>query len=152
VLGLVAILAGGTALADVRPGECEGGKCQPPRTVCFNVECVYADHDGSKCQAAAVFSKQVTADGEEILDDSGPGEDATFEVACDDQVQFNGSAHRYTDRDGTRLQAVIGPFPAVLLPAHALREGHRYELSALDLGKEQSLRGYCYLYTGAQLR
>ena len=74
----------------------------------YNVQITVPINIG-KCQAAAVFTKRVTADGEEIADDSGPGEDATFEVECDDEVRFNGSAHRYTDRDGTRLKSVIGP-------------------------------------------
>jgi hypothetical protein len=146
------IVAGGSlASADSTPGGCEGGKC-PSRTVCFNVHCVYAEHDGSgPCQAAATFTKRVTGDGAETLDDSEPADDAQFEVECNDEVRFNGSAHRYTDQQGTRLQAVIGPYPAVLLPPHALRDGHRYELSALDLGKDR-VRGFCYLYTGPQPR
>lgn len=136
----MAALSGGTAHAG-----------NDTRTVCFNVACIYPDHDGSgKCQAAAMFTKRVTADGAEIADDSGPREDVKFEVECENEVRFNGSAHRYTGRDGTRLQANIGPVPAVLLPVHALRDEHRFELSALDLGKEEMLRGYCYLYTGPQ--
>src|SRR5262249_3164778 len=116
--------------------------------------CSYHD-DGApkeevKCEAGAVFTKFVTDDGEEIRDISDDHTQPRFEVACDQKTLFNGSAHRFTDWAGTRIQADTGPFPAVLLPHGALKEGHRYEASALELADGESLRGYCFIYTGPQ--
>ena len=143
------------ALAD---DKCKGGNCPPPlpppKTVCFNVVCTYKCENPkggefSTCQAAAKFEKWVTGDGDEIRDDSQYPDNPEFEVACDDQVLYNNSGRRFTDEQGTRIQAEEGPYPAILIPRGSLREGHHYVLSALELFNQQQLQGYCYVYTGA---
>jgi hypothetical protein len=155
MLAATAALADGPNTND--KGECHQGKCDPPappKKVCLNVFCSY-QKDGEhgkfeKCEAAAVFEKWVTAEGNEIWDNSAEPFNPDFEVSCDDRVLFNGTAHRYTDYLGTRIQALRGPYPALLLPRGVLQEGHRYEKSALEFPDGHSMRGYCFVYTGAQ--
>lgn len=131
---------------------CEGEKCQP-RPACFNVFCTYGkDDDGhySKCEASAAFTHAVSGDGDEIFDNSTQSDNPTFEVQCDQTVVYNGPAHRYTDRLGTRIQGIPGPYPAVVLPVGALREMRHYSESSLEF-KDQRLSGSCYIYTGPAL-
>jgi hypothetical protein len=128
--------------------------------VCFNLICKYSSKSPREgmppsfdtpttCRAAAVFTKDVTLDGGEILDTSDPNSNPDFEVECDEHVIFNDRAHRYTDIMGTRIQALTGPYPALLLPRGALRDTRGYIHSSLDLDG-RILSGYCYLYTGPQ--
>ena len=127
-------------------------KDKDPRDLCFNVFCSYRREGGGgfeSCEAGAIFIKSVTADGKEIWDRSERSDSLVFEVECDNRVVFNNSGHRYTDEQGTRIQAKTGPLPAVLLPKNTLRDGHRYVASALEI-QGQSLPGYCYIYTGPQ--
>ena len=138
-----------------------GGDCshhdprpeEPPRPLCFNLVCNFSDEkstDFKKCTVAANFTKKVTDDGWEIWDDSEPGSNPTFEIECNSEVIFNGSAHRYTDRQGTRLQAETATFPSLVIPKNSLREGHRYTSAVLELQNQQHMDGFCYLYTGPQ--
>jgi hypothetical protein len=132
----------------------DGKKCEePPRQVCFNMLCTYQSDDPHAryqlCHTAARFVKWVTNEGEEIFDDSEHPFNPEFEVECDEDLLFNEGARRFTDRLGTRIQSQTGPYPATLLPRGALHDGHRYEISTLEMGDE-ILRGYCYLYTGPQ--
>ena len=160
ILLLILPLALPAAADDHDKGECKDHSCEPPqpprppRPICLNVFCNYredgAPNDSVKCEAGAVFEKLVTDDGEEIHDNSENLSNPRFEVACDKKTLFNGSAHRFTDAAGTRIQAEIGPYPAVVLPRHALREGHRYEASVLELAGGATLHGYCFIYTGPQ--
>jgi hypothetical protein len=160
---LILFLASGSLFAD---DKCKDGDkdCQrPPREVCFNVFCTYdRDHDGKeqghdehdgydKCHAGATFNKFVTDDGVEIDDDSDHDRNPKFEVECDGRPIYNNSGHRYTDWQGTRIQAIQGPYPAIVLGKGALRDTHQYSVSALELW-DQTLHGYCYVYTGPQLR
>jgi hypothetical protein len=167
------LMISSSALGDDKgPGQCQPGdkNCHPPREVCFNVFCTYEregeqpqvhdEHDSyDRCHAGSTFKKWVTDDGEEIEDNSADhdGHDdkdrdvIKFEVECDGQHLYNNSAHRYTDWQGTRLQALEGPYPAVVLPRGALKDTHQYAISALELW-DQTLHGYCYVYTGPQLR
>lgn len=144
------------AIAFVAPfsaSPAQAGDQRPPTETCFNAVCSYQreGEDGryEKCQAAAVFRKWVTAEGDEIADKSAFPQNPMLEVECDQRVLHNNGARRFTDALGTRIQAQAGPYPAILLPRKALREGHRYEPSALELDG-QHLRGYCYIYTGPQ--
>jgi hypothetical protein len=126
--------------------------CDPPKEVCFNVYCNYAREDRygfEKCKAVSVFKKLVAADGDEIQDVSRRPQNPQLAIECDSRVIFNNSGRRYTDYLGTRIQAETGPYPAILLPKHALEEGRRYVNSSLELDG-QFLKGYCYLYTGPQ--
>jgi hypothetical protein len=138
-----------SAMADT--SRREEGNC---RSVSFNVACYYKRDGGNdgfeKCQSASQFQKMVTQGGAEIEDKSVPPFNPKFEVQCDERKLFNGSAHRFTDGQGTRLQAEAGPFPASVLPRGSLRDDHKYVPSVLELG-EQTLRGFCYIYTGPQL-
>ena len=130
------------------------------QSVCFNLVCKYAakppqegdssaDRSPSTCRAAAVFTKDIAIDGSELFDVSDGDSNPDFEVECDDHVLFNDRAHRYTDSMGTRIQALTGPYPAMLLPRGTLRDTRGYITSNLDLdGRVYS--GYCYLYTGPQ--
>jgi hypothetical protein len=123
----------------------------PPRQVCFNLVCNYDKGDGpgyGKCQAAATFTKWVEADGSEIQDNSDSPQNPQFEVECDEQVLFNSSGRRFTDEQGTRIQAETGPYPSLLLPVRSLEDTHRYVLSSLEL-TNQTLSGYCYIWSGA---
>ncbi len=133
----------------------------PPRPICLNLVCDYErvhrrddgllddGHDDgfSKCRAASRFTKLVSSDGDEIRDRSAVEETVSLEVECDGQTIFNNSANRFTDAQGTRLQAKSGPYPAVVLPRGTLSDEHRYVASALEL-KDQILRGVCYVYPG----
>ncbi len=124
----------------------------PPRPICLNLVCdyerVHGQDDGfSKCRAASRFTKLVSWDGDEIRDRSSVEETVSLEVECDGQTIFNNSANRFTDAQGTRLQAKSGPYPAVMLPRGTLSDEHRYVASALEL-KDQTLRGVCYVYPG----
>jgi hypothetical protein len=152
LLAVAALLAFSSprSKADDRP-KCEGDKCQ--REVCFNLVCTYKDSrsDGYReCKAAAELAKVVRHDGAEVRDHSEHPFNGEFEVQCDDTFLFNNSSHRYTDHQGTRIQAVQGPYPAVLLPKGALRDGHRYVPSTLEL-PGVTLEGYCFVYTGPAL-
>ncbi|OFZ19478.1 MAG: hypothetical protein A2X94_09010 [Bdellovibrionales bacterium GWB1_55_8] len=150
---LLTVLSGTNCWAGVPvPEPCTGKDCESvAKLVCFNLLCNYEESAPKaryrKCESAARFEKWVTGDGSEIPDISEHPLNPEFEVACDDELLFNNSAYRYTDALGTRLQAQAGPYPATLLPRGALREGHRYVLSTLELNG-QTLRGHCYIYTG----
>jgi hypothetical protein len=154
LLGLMILTAGARARADDK-GQC-GKDCPPPppplppRQVCFNLVCNYQKGDDpgfSKCQAASTFTKWVAADGSELQDASEAPQNPQLEVECDEQVLFNSSARRFTDEQGTRIQAENGPYPALLLPSRSLQDTHRYVLSSLELSN-QTLSGYCYIWTG----
>jgi hypothetical protein len=126
--------------------------CEPPHEICFNAYCNYARDDRygfEKCRAVSVFKKLVNADGSEIFDVSRRPNNPQFAVECDGRAIFNNSARRYTDYMGTRIQAETGPYPAILFPKRALSDGRGYVASSLELDG-QILKGYCYLYTGAQ--
>ena len=138
--------------ADGKPGDaCKD--CDMTRELCFNVFCNYqkeiAEGSYQKCKAASVFTKSVYLDGNEVRDNSESPLNPELQVECDGAVIQNGSAHRYTDSMGTRIQSLTGPYPAILLPRKALRDGHRYVASSLEFDGE-SMEGYCYLYTGSQ--
>lgn len=123
----------------------------PPREVCFNILCSYEDKESGekhlKCEAAAAFQKQVTYEGNEMEDNSSYPDDPEFEVVCDGQRLYRSAGRRFTDAQGTRIQAQGGPFPAILLPRGVLDDGHRYALSSMEL-ENRKLRGHCYIYTG----
>lgn len=154
-LAIGAFALGSVLSVKANATEClPGEECKPEevsRSVCFNLYCRYQTKDKyngyKKCRTAARFFKEVGINGEELEDRSEFPFNSQFQVECDGDVIFNGSAYRYTDPKGTRLQAQAGPFPATLLPRGSLRDGNRYVLSILEL-EEQSLKGYCYLYTG----
>jgi hypothetical protein len=163
VLSAVIAVFSSMALAS-RLASGDDKKFHPPHEVCFNVFCTYerqnvldaqggqGPHDGQfeKCHAASTFQKFVSDEGEEINDESADRDDnPKFEVECDGKTVYNNSAHRYTDWQGTRIQALAGPYPAVVLGRGALRDTHQYEISALELW-DQTLHGYCYIYTGTQ--
>jgi len=120
--------------------------------VCFNLVCKYQDEKGASpldCQAAATFTHEVNEDGSEVLGDSSEHADIKLEVQCNQSVLYNGAANRYTDRLGTRIQGLEGPYPAIVLPPDSLVDTHRYTDSSLELA-DQNLEGVCYVYTGAQ--
>lgn len=140
----------------VRADDKDDHKAPPPRKVCFNVFCTYDARDQhgqdqyEKCHAGSTFTKWVRDDGDEIQDESADhDDDPKFEVECDGKPVYNNSAHRYTDWQGTRIQALQGPYPAIVLPEGALKDTHEYAVSALELW-DQTLHGYCYVYTGPQ--
>jgi hypothetical protein len=136
---------------DGKHEKCREGHCPiPTKPICFNILCNYKkknkDHHGFEtCRSAAKFIKRVGEDGRETLDFSSQSDHPEFEVECDHQLIFNNSADRLTDHYGTRIQGAPGPFPATLLPRDALREGHHYVVSTLEL-ENQVLSGYCYIY------
>jgi hypothetical protein len=155
---ILGIVSAPSVLAD----DCKDGKCPPPppeRSVCFNVFCTFQRQDAGtqgestghyqKCQVASTFTHWVTGDGNEVWDNSTDSFNPAFEVQCDNEVIYNGSAHRYTDYLGTRLQAIPGPYPAVDLPKDSLREIRHYSDASLEFA-DQSLQGTCYIYTGPQ--
>lgn len=135
---------------------CDGKNCKKIKNSCFNVYCSFKKDKDDKnneeysCQAAAQFDKAIFEDGKEVEDNSDVSNNPTFEIECKDNKIFNGTAHRYTDSQGTRIQAQVGPFPALVLPRGALHDGHGYAVTVLELG-DVSLRGSCYLYTGPAL-
>lgn len=140
--------------------SCKGKDCpppeRPPRPVCFNVYCTYQgdEQQGAKkhydrCTAAASFVHLVADDGDEVFDNSADSSNPAFEVQCDSQVLYDGPAHRYTDRLGSRIQGIPGPYPAIVLPVGALTELRHYSESSLEVD-DQRLSGDCYVYTGPQ--
>ncbi len=157
ILLTFALLASANSFADKGPEKgpvCKNPKdCEGIRPVCFNVFCEYKSKDPhstyNACSVGTIFWKDVSDSGKEIGDNSIQGNNPDFEVECDKSRIFNSSGHRYTDFMGTRIQAQIGPWPAITLPHGALADGHRYVLSDLELGAEK-YRGFCYIYTGPQ--
>jgi hypothetical protein len=137
--------------------KCKDGICPfPTKQVCFDMVCNYKsksrdsydprDSQYKTCRAAVRFQKWVGVDGREVWDTSTTPFNPEFEVECDHQLIYHSAGTRFTDELGTRIQAETSPYPAILLPKGALREGHRYALSSLELDG-QALRGHCYLYT-----
>ncbi|MEW6055991.1 MAG: hypothetical protein AB1540_05195 [Bdellovibrionota bacterium] len=122
---------------------------QSNNAVMFNVICRYKEKNDHRyrCFSAARFEKSVSHSGREVLDSSGESFPAAFQVECDGETLFNNGARRFTDREGTRIQALSGPYPAILLPPQALQEGRRKVRSSLEL-REQDLEGSCLVYTG----
>jgi hypothetical protein len=109
----------------------------------FNVFCRFP-----KCFAASRFEKHVDHEGDEVYDNSEHPRNPAFEIECHGQSIFNGLGRRFTDKAGTRIQAQAGPYPAIVLPPRALRDGHRRVKSLLEL-REATLEGDCYLYVGS---
>jgi hypothetical protein len=157
-IGLFILLSGlwvgainvGLAAADV---DCtkdkQDAKCQRPvHPVCFNVFCTY-ERDHKRCQSASKFTHFVTDDGQEVWNNSSPPFNPSFEVECDGRQLYSGSAHRYTDYLGSRIQAIPGPYPAIVLPRDSLRDVRHYVESSLEFTNER-LAGSCYIYTGPQ--
>src|SRR4051812_5573394 len=119
LIWVISALAAASALAGDNDNDkyCKDKNCHPPREVCFNVFCTY-DEDRVKiednhhprfdrCHAGSTFMKWVTDDGDEIKDISLDRNDlAKFQVECDGKTIYNNSAHRYTDWQGTRIQAL----------------------------------------------
>lgn len=121
---------------------------QPVRRVVFNIFCHHERSQGTfkKCDSAARFSKQVNGSGSERLDESSFSRHALFVVECDGDTIFDGKARRFMDSGGTRIQPDLGPFPAIVLPAGSLANGHRRIDSWLEL-RDSIVHGSCYLYT-----
>lgn len=121
------------------------------RMTTFNVFCKYKPTDEGgrykKCYAGAWFWKDVSKSGREIEDNSEYPLNPVFEVECDGDTVFNENGRRFTDREGTRIQAETGPYPAIILPRGALAEGRRAVPSYLEL-RTQTLKGSCQIYTG----
>lgn len=141
------------SLSSADDKNCKDGNCHPSvRPVCFNVFCTF-ERDGAsqydKCQAASTFTHLVYDDGSEFYDNSSEVNNPTFEIQCDGNVLYNSSAHRYTDYLGTRIQAIPGPYPAIVLPQGALKEIRHYSEASLEFA-DQQIKGSCYLYTGPQ--
>ncbi len=144
-------LAAGVIPEASNAGDCSDGKCPGARRVCFNLYCEFdaREKDSNRfkqCEAAARILKWVGADGSEILDRSSKSNHPSLQVRCDEKVLYNNSSYRFTDEKGTRIQAVPGPYPAVLLPRGTLEDGHGHVLAALELSR-QTLKGSCHLYT-----
>jgi hypothetical protein len=140
------------SFANADDKNCKNGNCHPPRPICFNVFCTF-QREGTgpyeKCQVASTFVHLVNDDGSEFLDNSSDSNSPVFEVQCDNEVVYNSSAHRYTDYLGTRIQAIPGPYPAVVLPKDSLQEIRHYSDASLEFA-DQRLNGTCYIYTGPQ--
>ena len=147
---LLVLLSQGAYAGDESPGCDPKQHYCPPRPICLNLVCDYqGNREGySKCRAASSFIKLVSSDGDEIRDRSEM--DVSLEVECDGIRLFTNSANRFTDAQGTRIQAKAGPFPAVVLPRGSLSDEHRYVPSSLEL-EDQILRGVCYVYPGEAL-
>lgn len=120
------------------------------RHVTFNVFCRYYDnrHRDEKpvCYAGALFKKSVGVLGGEVFDETERRDGPQFEVECEGSTIYNSGARRYTDRDGTRIQAETGPYPAIVLPPGALRDKRQRVDSELEL-RDRTLSGDCFLYT-----
>src|SRR6185437_12017342 len=108
LIGLVLITASSAigavgARADGGGGDCHGNDCHPKTDrTCFNLVCYYTsrdDRDGDfhSCKATSRFFKDVTEDGGEVADDSGPGDNPTLVVSCDEKPPlYNNSSYRFT--------------------------------------------------------
>ncbi|MEW6055990.1 MAG: hypothetical protein AB1540_05190 [Bdellovibrionota bacterium] len=148
-----------------KPKHC--GQDVPRRVETFNVVCAYNDvnnPEGFKtCRASAVFDKEVTLDGGEVVDESPePSPDLSseipfFKVECDNVSKWNDQAHsrRFTDLLSTRIQALSGPFPSIYLPRGALHVGPHVVGSYIEIDtgipSNQQIRtnGKCHIWTGA---
>jgi hypothetical protein len=120
----------------------------------FNVYCTYklaaeGNNPGVICHSAAKFEKAVTANGGEIEDNSEYPKNPNFQVECDNEKIFNHPSRRFTDRQGTRIQAQTGPYPAIVLPQGALTVGRQAVKSTLEL-RDVAIPGACFVYTGPQ--
>lgn len=166
MIGFISLaLSASFAFADDDGGDCHGNDCHPKtKDVCFNVVCHYEFHDGSDsvsnndhdrhiCSAASTFTKKVTEDGGEVPEQVI----GVLNVACDGESKFNNSATVSTDLLGTRIQGLIGPTPAVLLPRGALdsgvegRNGGHYTSSILEVdfkGEFKRAEGKCFIWNG----
>lgn len=100
-----------------------------------------------RCYAGARFEKIVSVDGAEFADDSTYPRNPAFEVECDGARVYTAAARRFTDRDGTRIQAQGGAYPALLLPEGTLASGRRKVSATLEL-RDFALEGSCLVYTG----
>ena len=134
----------------------------------FNVACFYNDAKQVKgfrsCKANAIFTKNVTADGGEVADESPTPthplstEIPQFKVECENTSLWNDHGRRFTDLLSTRIQALSGPFPAIYLPRGALHVGPHVSDSYLeietDMPKSKPIRivGKCHIWTGAPLK
>lgn len=127
-------------------GECKYEGCKKTRPTCFNLYCVY-QKDGDRCEAAATFNHFVTDEGRETWGNSTEGNNPVYSVSCGGHSIYSGSGHRYTDRLGTRIQGIPGPFPAIVLPVGALKELRHYSESTLET-RDETYLGTCYIYTG----
>lgn len=96
-----------------------------------------------------MFSKAVTLDGGEIVDDSSLGNNPTLVVTCDGTVVYNDSAHRSTALLGSIIQAESGPVPSLSLDRGELHDGTHVAGSYLtvDIGNNADLttRGSCQI-------
>lgn len=151
---ILVLLCAGTAASHASPpGFCKDDKdCHRTRPVCFNLFCSFQRQEEGKferCEVASTFTQLVTEEGWEVRENSEEPFNPTFEVKCDHEVVFNGKGHRYTDHLGTRIQAIPGPFPAIVMPRNALREERHYSEASLEFDRER-LDGFCYVYTGPQ--
>jgi hypothetical protein len=119
------------------------------RSVTFNIFCRYDNGPQRKdrCYAAARFEKLVFSNGAEFEDNSDHPSNPVFEVECGGEMIFNEHGRRFMSREGTWIQALTGPYPAIVLSRQALREGHHRVTSVLEL-RDVSLEGTCLIYTG----
>ncbi|MGZ3687414.1 MAG: hypothetical protein ACXVBW_03900 [Bdellovibrionota bacterium] len=164
-IALIALSLGSSfAFADEDHGhDCDDGHCEvPTKEVCFNLVCYYNnEHNPEKfksCKFASTFRKKVTIDGGEVVDDSHFGNNPTIDLECDGKDLYPGSARRFTDLLGTRIQGEAGPHPAITLPRGALhsgsednRAGDHQAPSTLELDSGYEVlrtKGTCYIWTG----
>jgi hypothetical protein len=138
--------------------------CTPEtKPACFNVVCHYEmEYESAyhKCTAATKFTKAITLDGGEVVDNSNGENNPTLEVSCDGHVIYNNNARRFTDMLGTRIQGESGPVPAILLPRGELHTGAdgqgggHYSSSVIELDDPSGFtrgKGKCFIWTGFPL-
>lgn len=122
------------------------------RSVTFNVFCKFkgeAEAQYRKCFAGARFEKDVYWHGEEVEDRSDYPFNPEFEVECDGHLIHNTGGQRFTDEEGNRIQALSGPYPAIVFARGSLRDGRRAVSARLELFNDFSDNAYsgtCQIY------
>lgn len=127
----------------------------------FNLVCYYTNKDNPEefraCKVASTFEKAVTLDGGEVADNSPDPTPSNLNqlpqlsVDCGRVLTFNDHARRFTGLLNTRIQALSGPHPAIVLPRGALHTGIHISESSFEVDhKDVQLRlhGECYIWTG----
>lgn len=126
---------------------------QPTKNVSFTLACSYKNSNNptgyKDCEVSSTFTKAVTLDGGEIVDDSVLGNNPALVVTCDGVVVYNDSGHRSTGLLGSTIQGESGPFPAFTLDRGELHDGSHVAGSYLtvDTGNNSFLttRGSCQI-------
>lgn len=123
------------------------------RNVDLSVFCKFSSKQERqvKCQAGVLLRARAAEEGEvRLVEDRADFSSIPFEVECNKQTIFSGTARRFDDRESTRLQAVVGPYPSLVLPQGSLEPGHRKVKAELEL-RELELEGTCLIYEGRLL-